>query len=130
MPRPTIGLAIAGTDVPASHEGSYCQSTACSGACADRLAPTAPLTVVRASPPVRLDFSAGAEVTAIGGNVWTGETIAGTPIESFILGPGQRSYTSTKMSGGRYYIAVRLRWSRPLDGGDTSRAFQIEIIPP
>ena len=94
MPRPTVGLSIAGTNVPGSREGSYCQTGGCSGVCGDSLAPVAPLTPVRARSPVRLDFSAGAEVDRIHGDVWEGETMTGRPVESFELRGSDRSYTS------------------------------------
>src|SRR5207237_3700540 len=77
LPRPTVGLSIAGTNVPGSREGSYCQTGGCSGVCGDSLAPVAPLTPVRAASPVRLDFSAGVEGDGIHGDVWEGGTMSG-----------------------------------------------------
>jgi hypothetical protein len=130
MPRPTVGLTIAGTNVPASREGSYCQSGGCSSHCADGPAPAAPLTAVRVGTPVRLDFSADSDVTTIHGDIWRGERVSGQPIESFDLAGGERTYTAKGMTGGRYYILVGLRWSRVLDSGDTGIAFLVEITPP
>jgi hypothetical protein len=131
LPRPDVGLTISGTTIPASREGSYCQSGGCSGICADGPAPAATLTVVRATTPIRLDFVAGGDVNEISGNIWQGDTMAGRPIESFTLQSGARSYmTSQVKSGGRYYIAVLIRWSRLVDRGDTSYAFLIDIAPP
>ena len=99
--------------------------------CADGPAPAAPLTVVRATTPIRLDFVAGAEVNQIDGNIWQGETMSGNPIESFTLASAARSYTTTQLKpGGRYYIAVLIGWSRLLDRGDTSRSFLIDIASP
>jgi hypothetical protein len=130
LPRPSVGLAIAGTDVPGSREGSYCQTGGCSSYCADGPAPVAPVTVVHVGAPIRLDFSAGGDVTTIHGDIWRGETMSGQPVESFDLGSGQRSYTAKAMTAGRYYILVGLQWSRPLDRGDSGLAFSVEIIPP
>ena len=130
LPRPTVSLAIAGTNVPASREGSYCQSGGCSAHCADGPAPVAPLTRVQVGTPVRLDFSAGSDVTAIHGDIWRGDSISGQPIESFDLAGDERSYTAKEMAGGRYYVLVSLRWSRPLDSGDSGVAFLVEIVPP
>ena len=130
LPRPTAGLSIAGTNVPGSREGSYCQTGGCSGVCGDSLAPVAPLTPVRARPPVRLDFSAGAEVDQIHGDVWEGETMTGRPVESFELRGSDRSYTSQLMRDGRYYLLISLGWSRVTDHGDTSVAFAVELTPP
>jgi len=130
VPRPTVGLTIAGTHVAGSREGSFCQTGGCSSHCADGPAPVAPLSVVRAATPVRLDFSAGGEVTKIHGDIWAGESLSGQPIESFDLGNGARAYTSKAMAAGRYYMLVSLQWSRPLDSGDTGLAFHVEIVPP
>ncbi|TMF77457.1 MAG: hypothetical protein E6I18_09065 [Chloroflexi bacterium] len=113
-----------------AREGSFCQTGGCSSHCADGPAPVAPLTVVRAATPVRLDFSAGDEVTKIHGDIWAGESLSGQPIESFDLGNGARAYTSKAMAAGRYYMLVSLQWSRPLDSGDTGLAFHVEIVPP
>jgi len=130
LPRPTVGLAIAGTNVPGSREGSFCQTGGCSSHCADGPAPVAPLTVVRAGTPVRLDFTAGSEVTKIHGDIWPGESMSGQPTESFDLENGARTYTSRAMAGGRYYMLISLQWSRPLDSGGTGLAFLVEIVPP
>jgi hypothetical protein len=131
LPRPNVGLTISGTTVPASREGSYCQGGGCSGMCADGPAPVAPLTVVRAATPVRLDFMTGGEVNQISGNIWQGDTMAGQPIETFTLESRARSYTTSQLkSGGRYYIAVMIGWSRFIDRGDTSYAFQVELASP
>src|SRR5207248_1489466 len=130
LPRPTAGLSIAGTNVPGSREGSYCQTGGCSGVCGDSLAPVAPLTPVRAASPVRLDFSAGAEVDRIHGDIWEGETQTGRPAESFELRGSDRSYTSQLMRDGRYYLLISLGWSRVTDHGDTSVAFAVELTPP
>jgi hypothetical protein len=121
MPRPTVGLAIAGANVPASREGTYCQSGGCSGVCVDTVAPTAPLTAVRAPAPIQLDFSGGAEINHVHGDIWQGETMSGQPLETFDLGAGQRSYTSQRMREGTYLL-VSLRWS--------SFAFSVAITPP
>ena len=130
LPRPTVGLSIAGTNVPGSREGSYCQTGGCSGVCGDSLAPVAPLTPVRAASPVRLDFSAGAEVDRIHGDIWEGETQTGRPAESFELRGSDRSHTSQLMRDGRYYLLISLGWSRVTDHGDTSVAFAVELTPP
>ena len=130
LPRPTVGLAINGTTVQGSREGSYCQTGGCSGVCADSLAPTAPLTAVRAPAPVRLDFSTGAEVNQIHGDIWRGDAMNGQPLESFELRGTERSSTSQQMREGRYYLLVSLGWSRVTDRGDTSVAFLIELTPP
>jgi hypothetical protein len=130
LPRPAVGLSIAGTSVTPSREGSYCQHSGCSGACGDTAAPVAPLTTVRASPPIRLDFSPEGEVTEIHVQIWQGERSSGQPIESFGLPGRQPSRTSTAMTAGRYYLAVSIEWSRAFDRGDTSRAFLVEIVPP
>ena len=130
LPRPMVGLAIAGTSVPGSREGSFCQSGGCGGACGDGPAPTAPLTIVRTSAPVRLDFSGSAEINQIHGAIYRGETMSGQPIESFDLGENERSYSSQVMRDGPYYLLVLLRWSRFTDRGDSSLAFSVEIVPP
>jgi hypothetical protein len=130
LARPTVGLAIAGTNVPGSREGSYCRTAGCSSHCADGPAPVAPLTAIRVGIPVRLDFTAGGEVTTIHGDIWRGEAISGQPIESFDLVNGERYYTTKRIIDGRYYIRVSLRWSRLLDSGDTGVAFLVEIVPP
>jgi len=130
LPRPTLGLAINGTNVKASREGSYCQSGGCSSYCADGPAPVAPLTTLRVGTPVRLDFSAGGEVNTIHGDIRRGESISGQPIESFDLVGGDRSYVARGMTAGRYYILISLRWSRPFDSGDSGVAFLVEIAPP
>jgi hypothetical protein len=91
----------------------------------------APLTLVRATTPVRFDFVAGEEVDQIHADIWRGEKVEGQPIESFTIDGGARSYTTTELKpGGRYYIAVLIRWSRFLDRGDSSRAFLVEIASP
>jgi hypothetical protein len=88
------------------------------------------VTIVRVGAPVRLDFSAGSDVTAIHGDIWRGESMSGQPRESFDLGSGQRSYSAKAIVSGRYYILVGLHWSRPLDRGDSGRTFLVEIVPP
>ena len=99
--------------------------------CGDGPAPVAPLTTVRTTTLVRLDFVAGSDVNQIHGDIWQGETMAGNAIESFTLTRAMRSYTSTELKpGGRYYVAVMIGWSRLLDRGDSSRAFLIEIASP
>lgn len=122
-PRPEVGLTISGTTVPAS-----------SGNCLDRGAcppPVAPLTLVRTTTPVRLDFVAGGEVNQIHGAIWQGETMGAKAIEQFTLTGAMRSYTATELkAGGRYYIIALIYWSRLLDRGDSSRAFLIEIASP
>jgi len=132
LPRPELGLRVSGTLVPASGEGSYCQSGTCSGVCGDGPAPAPMLRVVHATVPVRLDFLVVSEVNQIHGDVWPGDKMAGKPIESFTLVGEARSYTTTQMKpGGRYYIAVTIGWSRLLfDRGDSSRAFLVEIVSP
>lgn len=129
LPRPTVALMIADTSVPGSREGSYCQTGGCSGVCADSLAPVGPLTTVRAATPIRLDFSGGAEINQIHGDIWRGETMAGPPLESFDLRGAERSYTSQQMRDGRYYLLISLGWSRVTDHGDTSIAFSVELSP-
>ena len=108
--------------------------SASSGNCEDGAAcppPLAPLTVVRATTPVRLDFVAGSEVDQINGAIWRGETMGAKTIESFTLVDGARSYTTTELKpGSRYYMIVLIYWSRFLDHGNSSRAFLIEIASP
>jgi hypothetical protein len=131
LPRPDVGLTVSGTTVPASREGSYCQSAGCSGMCADGPAPKALLTRVRATAPIRLDFVTGAGVDQIHGDIWEGETMGERPIESFTLAHGARSYTTSELKpGGRYYIAVLIGFSRFFDRGDTSYAFLMDIAAP
>lgn len=129
LPRPAISLTIAGTDVPPSREISFCQGGGCSGTCGDGIAPTLPATVVRASRPVRLDFATGSEVVQIHGDVWIGERLEGSSVETFDLTSGERSYTSQRIAAGHYYIAVSIRWQRPFDRGDSSFAFHIDVRP-
>jgi len=92
----------------------------------------APLTVVRATTPVRLDFVAVNEVDQINGAIWRGETMMGTAIETFTIEGETRSHTTTQMKpGGRYYIIATVRWARFLDrGGLITRAFLVEIASP
>jgi hypothetical protein len=131
LPRPEVGLTISGATIPASREGSFCQGGGCSGTCGDGPAPSAPLTLIHATTPIRLDFVTDVEVNQIHGDIWQGETIAGHPIESFTLVGAVRSYTTTALKpGGRYYIAVSIGWSRLLDRGDSSRAFLVDIASP
>jgi len=130
LPRPAVGLAIAGTTVPGSREGSYCQTGGCSSVCADDLAPVGLLTTVRAATPIRLVFSGGAEINQIHGDIWRGETMAGPPLESFELRGNDRSYVSQQMRDGRYYLLISIGWSRVTDHGDTSVAFSVELTPP
>ena len=130
LPRPAVGLAIAGTTVPGSREGSYCQTGGCSSVCADGLAPVGPLTTVRAATPIRLVFSGGAEINQIHGDIWRGETMAGPPLESFELRGNDRSFSSQQMRDGRYYLLISLGWSRVTDHGDTSVAFSVNLTPP
>ena len=123
QPRPEVGLTISGTSVPASR--GNCED---GGACPP---PVAPLTVVRATTPVRLDFVAGSEVNQIHGAIWQDETMGAKTIESFTLVDGARSYTTTELKpGSRYYMIVLIYWSRLLDRGNSSRAFLIEIASP
>jgi hypothetical protein len=122
-PRPEVGLTISGTTVPASR--GNCED---GGACPP---PVAPLTVVRTTTPVRLDFVVGNEVDQISAAIWRGETMIGTVIETFTLEGGARSHTTTQLKpDGRYYIIANIRWSRFLDRGITSRAFLVEIASP
>ena len=130
LPRPGIELTISQTAVTASREGSFCQGGGCSGACGDGPPPVAPLTLVTASAPIRLDFSAGGEVNQIHADIYEGEPMAGSPIESFTLRGSERSYTSARMRAGRYYILVGIGWSRLTDRGDSARAFLVEVVPP
>jgi hypothetical protein len=130
LPRPGFDLIISQTAVTPSREGSFCQSGGCTGACGDGPAPEAPLTVVRTSAPVRLDFAAGDEVNRIRADIYAGDRMAGSPIESFTLSGTERSHTSTQMRTGRYYILVTIGWSRLTDRGDSGRAFLVEIVPP
>src|SRR5207244_2571500 len=60
VPRPTVGLTIAGTHVAGSREGSFCQTGGCRRHRPARAPPVAPLTAVRAAPPLRLALSGGA----------------------------------------------------------------------
>jgi hypothetical protein len=128
LPRPDVGLTISQTAVTPSREGSFCQSGGCTGACGDGPAPVAPLTVVRASAPIRLDFQAGADVNQIHAYIYAGDRMVGSPIETFTLSGTERSRISTQMRTGRYYILVTIGWSRLMDRGDTGRAFLVEIV--
>lgn len=130
LPRPGIELSISGTSVASSREGSYCQSGGCSGTCADGPAPVAPLTRVRAGAPIRLDFSAGPEVSEIDVSIYEGERTGATPRERFTLSGRERSFTSSVMRSGTYYISVLIRWSRFTDRGDAGRSFLVELSPP
>ena len=130
LPRPTVGLAISGTNVAGSREGSFCQTGGCTSYCADGPAPVAPVTMVSVAAPVRLDFSAGSDITTIHGDIWHGDSMSGQAIESFDLDSRERSYTSKAIAAGRYYILIGLQWSRPLDRGDSGLAFLVEIVPP
>jgi hypothetical protein len=131
LPRPDVGLTISGTTVPSSHEGSYCQGGGCQTMCADGPAPVATLTVVRTSTPVRLEFVAPSEIDQIHGDIWQGEKMTGSPVESFTIDGAARSYVANALkTGGRYYIVVMTRWNRVIDRGDSSRAFLIEIANP
>ena len=130
LPRPGIELTISGTSVTPSREGSYCQGGGCSGTCGDGPAPQARLTTVRATAPIRLDFSAGAEVNQIHADIYAGDGVVGAPIESFTLRGSERSHTSAQLRSGRYYILVTIRWDRLTDRGDTAIAFLVEIVPP
>lgn len=122
-PRPEVGLTISGTTAPGS--SGNCSDT---GACPP---PVAPLTLVPATTPVRLDFVVGNEVNQISAAIWRGETMTGTIIEMFTLDGGARSYTATQLKpDGRYYIIANITWSRFLDRGLASRAFLVEIAPP
>lgn len=122
-PRPDVGLTISGTIVPAS-----------TGNCADGGAcppPVAPLTVVRATTPVRLDFVVGNDVDQINGAIWRGETMMGTAIETFNITRGARSHSTSELKpGGRYYIIATISWSRFVDRGVTSRSFLVEVVSP
>jgi hypothetical protein len=130
LPRPSVGLAIAGTNVPGSREGSFCQTGGCTSECGDGPPPAAPLTVVRAAAPVRLDFSAGAEIDQIHGEIYRGETTSGQSLETFDLRGNERAYSSRVMRDGRYYVLVSFGWSRVTDRGDAGGAFSVEIVPP
>ena len=122
-PRPEVGLTISGTSVPGS--SGNCRD---GGACPP---PVAPLTVVRTTTPVRLDFVVGDEVDQISAAIWQGETMTERTIETFTLEGGARSHTTTRLEpGGRYYVIATIIWSRFLDRGVTSRAFLVEIAPP
>jgi hypothetical protein len=122
-PRPEVGLTISGMTVPAS--SGNCDD---GGACPP---PVAPLTLVRATTPVRLDFVVGNEVDQINGNIWQGETMGLRPIETFKIEGRARSHTTTQLRpGGRYYIIASIHWSRFLDQGVTFRAFLVEIASP
>jgi hypothetical protein len=122
-PRPEVGLIISGTTVPGS-SGNCLDGGACPP-------PVAPLTVVRTTMPVRLDFVVGDEVEQIHGAIWQGETMMEKTIEMFVIERGARSHTSTQLApGGRYYMIATITWSRFLDRGVTSRAFLVEIAPP
>ena len=105
-----------------------------SGNCSDTGAcppPVAPLTVVRTTTPVRLDFVVGGEVHQIDGAIWRGETMTATVIETFTIARGGRSHTTVELKpGGRYYMIATITWSRFLDRGLTSRAFLVEIASP
>jgi hypothetical protein len=122
-----VGLSIAGTTVSASREAS-CHDTGCGGGACP--APVAPLTIVRTTTPVRLDFLVGSDVNQIHGGIWEGERMRAKTIEQFTLVAGARSYTTSEVKpGGRYYIFVMINWSTLLDRGDSSRAFLIDIAP-
>jgi hypothetical protein len=128
QPRPDFGLSIAGTEI-ASREAICNDTGGCgAGACPP---PVAPLTVVRAAPPIKLDFTADGDVTEIGGSVWLGDTMAVAAIETFMLPAGVRSWTSKSMAVyGRYYLNVSAQWSRQSDRGFRGRVFLVEIVPP
>jgi len=131
LPRPTVGLTISGTNVAGSREGSFCQTNGgCSSECGDGPAPVAPLTIIRAAAPVRLDFSGGSEINQIHGEIYRGDTMSGQALETFDLSGSERSYSSHAIDSGRYYISVSLGWSRITDRGDTSIAFAVEIVAP
>ena len=122
-PRPEVALTISGTTVPGS--SGNCRD---GGACPP---PVAPLTVVRTTTPVRLDFVAGNEVDQISAAIWRGETMTASTIETFTLEGDARSRTTTRLEpGGRYYIIATIIWSRFLGRGVDSRAFLVEIAPP
>jgi len=123
-------LTVAALVLLASREASFCQGGGCSTACGDGPAPEAPLTIVRAAAPIRLDFSAGGEVNQIHAAAYVGNGMVGTPIEAFTPSGSERSHTSARMDPGRYYILVSFWWSRFIDRGSSGRAFLVEIVSP
>jgi hypothetical protein len=93
-PRPAVGLTISGRTVPGS--SGNCRD---GGACPP---PVAPLTVVRATTPVRLDFVVRDKVDQISVAIWRGETMTETTIETFKLEGTWSQTTNLLKPDGRY----------------------------
>lgn len=128
VPPPGISVSIAGTAVALGPEDRCDDVGGCGiGACPP---PIAPLTVVRAAPPIRFDFSVDGGPAEIAVSVWQGETMGVAPIETFVLTADTRSHVASKMTSGRYYLIVTLRWARTFDVGESSRALRVEIVSP
>lgn len=130
LPRPGVELTISGTQLTGSREGSYCQSGGCSGVCADAPPLNAPLTRVAASPPYVFEFATGSEVNQIHVDLFSGDGLRGqSPAYTFDLSGSERRHSTTTPLAGHYYIVVGVGWSRLIDRGDTSRIFQIDVVP-
>ena len=130
MPGVTVRVSGVNEALPGL-QGSYCQSGGCSNTCGDygQLLPT--LVQVRVTPPVTLEIQPASGVTEIHGDIWEGDTVSGRSLEAFVLAGQNARYVSQAMAPGhRYYIALDVRWSLPLNTGGRAHYFRVEVLPP
>ena len=130
--RPGVALRIAGVnDALPGLDSSYCQSGGCTTTCGDYPVLSPPLVQVRVTPPVTLEIRADSGVTEIHGDIWEGDTVSGQPVETFTLAGQTARFVSQAMAPGhRYYIAIDIHWSLPLNTGGQGHVYRVEVLPP
>ena len=130
--RPGVALRIAGVnDALPGLDSSYCQSGGCTGTCGDYPVLFPPIVQVRVTPPVTLEIRADSGVTEIHGDIWEGDTVSGQPVETFTLAGQTARFVSQAMAPGhRYYIAIDIHWSLPLNTGGQGHVYRVEVLPP
>ena len=129
---PGVALRIAGVNesLPGL-DSSYCQSGGCTGTCGDYPVLAPPIVQVRVTPPVTLEIRADSGVTEIHGDIWEGDTVSGQPVETFTLAGQTARFVSQAMAPGhRYYIAIDIHWSLPLNTGGQGHVYRVQVLPP
>jgi hypothetical protein len=129
--RPGLTVTIADETVPMVL-GSTSEGTACSTSIGDAFPKTLPLTIVRAAPPLALQFEAGQGASEIRGAIYdlAAPAASGGPNEEFSVAGRTGSYETRSLIAGRTYrVLVNVRWSFVVTHGEETHLFEVRLEP-
>lgn len=130
--QPGLSVTVGSTSVTLVRS-STSTTVGCRGEHGDAFPQQIPLTTVRSSLPVTVQFEAGSPATEIRGVVYDEDTPlpGGGPIEEFALLDRAGSYGLQAIQHGRTYrVSVNVRWSLVVSHGEESHLFRLRVDPP